>query len=439
MPKIHMTSLGCAKNLVDSEQMLGQLQRAGFTMADKPELADLMMVNTCGFINPAKEESINTILELVELKKRVGNKLVVAGCLNERYQETLKREIPEVDGFLGVRDVTKITELARQIGLLPTREVEAAVYDQPFLYRHVTTPKHLAYVRISDGCNNPCAFCSIPAIRGRFKSRTTEDILAETTQLVSRGVKEIILIAQDLNMYGFDFNRQFNLHTLLKELCRIEGLHWIRLLYTFPAHYTDEFIDTVAEEDKICKYLDMPLQHVNDFMLRSMRRKITGDRQRELLNQLRERIPGVVIRTTMIVGMPGEKRRYFNEMLRFVEDYRFDKLGAFVYSPEENTPAYGFADQMSERAKARRLDELMVLQQAISYEVNQEQRGKTFKALVDKYSEEDNCWHARTYRDGYQVDGVVKVQTTKPLQAGEFIRVKIVDSDVYDLVGEYIE
>lgn len=439
MPKIHMTSLGCAKNLIDSEQMLGQLQSAGFTFATHPEEADLMMVNTCGFINPAKEESINTILELVELKKQRGNKLIVAGCLTERYREDLAREIPEVDGFLGVKEVSQIGDLVQRMGFAHERDIEPAVYDQPFLYRHVTTPPHLAYVRISDGCNNPCAFCSIPAIRGRFKSRTIEDIMAETEHLVGRGVKEIMLIAQDLNMYGFDFNRKYNIHTLLQELGTIRDLKWIRLFYTFPAHYTDEFIDTVAREEKICNYLDIPLQHVSDDLLRLHRRKITGPMQAELLRKLRQRIPNVVIRTTMIVGMPGEKRRHFNEMLRFVEEFQFDKLGAFTYSPEENTPAYDFANAVTERTKHRRLEELMIAQQAISYDLNQSLKGTVLEAIVDGYDDEDGCWVGRSYRDAYQVDGVIQIDTEKALTPGEFVKVRITDGGIYDLTGVIVD
>ncbi len=436
MPKIHLTSLGCAKNLVDSELMLGQLKSVGFVLTDAPDKADLMVVNTCGFINPAKEESINTILELVELKKQLGNKLIVSGCLTERYRSDLAKEIPEVDGFLGVGEIAEISRLAKQIGLNTVGDIEAKVYDQPYLYRQVTTPRHLAYVRISDGCNNPCTFCVIPSIRGRFKSRSLNEIVSEVVHLVRHGVREIMLIAQDLNMYGFDVRRKYDIHLLLRELSTIEDLRWIRLLYTYPAHFSDQFIDTVAAEEKICNYLDIPLQHVNDTMLRIMRRKIGAEQQRDLLYKLRERIPGLVIRTTMLVGMPGEKQRYFNEMLRFVEEFRFDKLGAFVYSPEEDTPAYHFENPVSERTKARRLDELMVCQQAISYEINKSLRGQIFEVIVDGYSEDESCWLGRTYRDTYQVDGLLKIYTDQSLQTGKFVKVKIVDNDVYDLTGE---
>lgn len=439
MPSIYIESLGCPKNLVDSEHMIGQLQAAGISLCPTPDSADLMLVNTCGFINPAKEESIQTILEMVEIKKNAGNLLIVTGCLTERYRDNLQQEIPEIDGFLGVNETGQIVQLVKQLGIPLPHEPQPAVYERPHLYRHVTTPAHLAYVRISDGCNNPCAFCAIPRIRGRFRSRSIDDIMAETQHLVDRGVREIMLIAQDLNRYGYDRNRQSNLHLLLKELVSIGDLKWIRLMYTFPAHYTDDFIDIVAAEAKICNYLDIPIQHISDELLRAMKRQISGPDQQQLLWELRERIPGLVVRTTVIVGLPGEKRRHFNELLRFMEEYRFERLGAFPYSPEEDTPACGYSGQVSERTKNRRLDELMVTQQAISDAINKELRGQVFETVIDSYDHQEDEWIGRTYRDAYEIDGVVRIPNeAQELTLGEFYPVKIVDSDAYDLIGQVV-
>lgn len=443
MLKVSMTSLGCAKNLIDSELMLGQLKSAGYEPVNDPLQADLILVNTCGFIGPAKKESIETILAMAEVKKQTGCRLIVAGCLTERYRSDLERDLPEVDGFLSLREIYQIDQLCRRLGMNPPREVDPAFYTQPYLFRYMTTPPHLAYLRISDGCDNRCSYCAIPSIRGKFRSRSIGGILTEARRLVDQGVKELMLIAQDLNRYGSDQSPETNIETLLKELCKIDQLPRIRIFYTHPAHYSEGFIEIIASEKKICNYLDIPLQHINDDMLRLMRRKTTAKSQKQLLWRLREQIPGIVIRTTMLVGMPGEKRRYFNELIRFMEEFQFDKLGAFAYSPEEGTPAYSFPNPVSERAKNRRLDELMATQQAISYEVHKRLRGERLSVLIDEYSEEEARWVGRSYRDAYEIDGLVKITLSckpdmRPLRAGEFVDVRITDSDAYDLTGELV-
>ena len=416
--KIGLINLGCSRNLVDSQTMLGELKKEGHRITAMDE-ADVAIVNTCAFIEEAKQESIDTILDLIALKKQGKlKKVIVAGCLAQRYGKELAKEIPEIDELRGV--------------LKLNREKVPA--------RFPLTPRHFAYVKICESCYNQCSFCVIPKIKGKFISRALESILAEVRMLDAEGVKEIMVIGQDITAYGMDIYRHKMLAKLLREITKItRNIEWIRLLYTFPAHVTDELIDTIAEEEKICKYIDMPLQHISDPILKSMKRGITTKGTLELLEKIRTNIPQASIRTTFIVGLPGETPQDFVELFSFVQEQRFEKMGVFVYSREEGTPAYTMPNQVPDRVKKKRLHTLMQVQQEISKELQEKRMGETFKVMIDEASkEEKDIYLGRSQYDAPEVDGVVFVHSSQRLNPGEFVQVRITGSYEYDLVGEVV-
>lgn len=431
--KIGMVSLGCSKNRVDSEVLLGILRDNGYEIVADPSEADIVFVNTCGFIEPAKEESIDAIFEMAEYKKTGRlKKLFVTGCLSQRYSDALLEEIPEVDGFMGVADYARTLEMLKKAD-----EGEKPVFIQDgerFLDadRVLTTPPYTAYVKISDGCDNKCTYCAIPLIRGSYRSRPYDDIMKECKELVQNGVKELVFIAQDTSRYGNDFEEKtLLLPKLLKEASEIDGVEWVRVLYCYPDTVTDELLKTIRDNPKICPYLDLPLQHIDDDLLKRMNRRGSSEHIKNILNKVRSY--GIFVRTTMIVGFPGETAQQFETLLDFVKEFRFDRLGAFTYSPEEGTPSAAFEDQIDEDVKQLRLDQLMLLQQDISYESNKARIGKTCRVLIE--DTEDGAYIGRSPLEAPEIDGVIKVETDKELTIGEFVNVRITDCDAYDLVG----
>lgn len=421
--------------------MTSLLEQEGFEMTEDKKEADVLILNTCGFIDSAKEESINEIFNLIHLKGRdKRKKIVVSGCLAQRYAEELWRDIPEIDGLLGVGDIFKISDLCslvlkgKRLSLITLpennngeRKIKRRTQNRPY-----------AYIKIADGCDNHCSFCAIPGIRGKFRSRKTEDILKEARQLTACGVKEINLVAQDTTMYGSDIYGEKKLPRLLSLLSRIPKLKWIRLLYTHPAHFSDELIEEVASNPKVCKYLDLPLQHISDEILAQMNRKVTRKDVEGLIFKLREEIPGLTLRTSFIVGFPGEKKKHFEELVEFVEKTRFDKLGAFPYSLEEETPAYNLKGRVSPKLKHQRLDQLMLAQQRIVFEENQAKIGKSLTVLIDaKPNGSNGYFPGRSQAEAPEVDGEILVKGNS-LKIAEFVKVKIVDHCDYDLVGEVV-
>ncbi len=431
--KVGMVSLGCSKNRVDSEVLLGILRDNGYEIVPDPEEADIVFVNTCGFIESAKEESIDAIFEMAEYKKTGKlKKLFVTGCLSQRYPDVLSQEIPEVDGFMGVSDYARTMEMLKK-----AEEGEKPVFTsdgERFLStdRVLTTPPYTAYIKTSDGCDNKCTYCAIPLIRGAYRSRPYDDIISECRKLVSRGVKELIFISQDTSRYGNDFpEKTLLLPKLLKEASEIEGVEWVRVLYCYPDTVTDELLETIRDNPKICPYLDLPLQHIDDTLLKRMNRRGTSDHIKSILEKVRSY--GIFVRTTMIVGFPGETDEQFETLLDFVREFRFDRLGAFTFSPEEGTPAAEFEDQVDEDVKQMRLDQLMLLQQEISFESNKERIGKTVKVLVEDF--EDGYYIGRSPLEAPDIDGIIKIDTDLELSAGDFVTVRITDCDAYDLMG----
>jgi len=421
-------TLGCSKNIVDSEVLLAQLQGNAIPVAhENDENANIIVINTCGFIDRAKEESINTILEYAE-KKEQGeiDQLFVTGCLSERYRDDLEKEIPVVDAWFGTME---LPSLLKKLG---------ADYKQELLgERTLTTQAHYAYLKISEGCDRPCSFCAIPLMRGKNQSRSIEFLTQEATFLVSKGVKEVILIAQDLTSYGLDLYGARRLNDLLISLAGVPGLEWIRLQYAYPSQFPEEILDTIRDYPNICKYLDMPLQHISDKMLKSMRRGITKRRTIELLKTIREKVPGIAIRTTLIAGYPGETEQDFQELVDFVQEQKFDRLGVFTYSHEENTHAYSLEDDVPDAVKQERVEEIMEIQQDISYALNQSKIGKTLKVLVDR--KEGKFFIGRTEADSAEVDNEVILRgNIQNAQIGNFVTVKIVDAEEFDLIGEVL-
>lgn len=431
--KVGMISLGCCKNRVDSEVLLGMLTEHGYEIVSDPAEAEIIFVNTCGFIESAKEESIDTIFEMAEYK-RMGKlkKLFVTGCLSQRYPDALKQEMPEVDGFMGVSDYGRIFEFLKEAdgGKRPMCMDDG----ERFLKaeRVLTTPSHSAYVKISDGCSNRCAYCAIPLIRGPYRSRPYDDILEECRSLVARGVTELIFIAQDTSRYGNDFpEHTLLLPRLLHEASQIPGVHWIRVLYCYPDTVTDELLCEIRDNDKIVKYMDLPLQHIDDELLKRMNRRGTSEEIRALIKKCHEY--GILVRTTMIVGFPGETDAQFETLMRFVKESRFERLGAFTYSPEEGTPACTMPNQVDEDVKNKRLDDLMMAQQAISSEINEARIGTVVEALIDGV--EDGAYVARSALEAPESDGVIRIDADKPLSLGQYVRVRITGADAYDLMG----
>lgn len=424
---VNILTLGCSKNLVDSEVLLRQLQAAGFKILhDSDKQADVVIVNTCGFIHDAKEESVNTILQYTQARKNGDlQKLIVMGCLSERYKEELIREIPEVDAFFGVNDVNAILQSLNS-------EFKDALLGE----RVITTLPHYAYLKISEGCDRTCSFCAIPGIRGKNISRSVESLVKEASFLVDQGVKELMLIAQDLTYYGIDLYGKRMLPDLLEELVKINGLEWIRLHYAYPAGFPVELLDVMARHDKICKYIDIPLQHVNSRILKSMRRNIDGEGTRKLVKTIREKVPGITIRSSFIVGYPGETAAEFAELRDFIAEYSFERVGVFTYSHEENTPAWQLQDNVRPAIKARRAEEIMLLQQDISARHNNSFVGRKVKIMVDK--QEGDYWIGRTEFDSPEVDNEVIVKNYPgKLVPGDFTDVLITSSDMYDLIADY--
>lgn len=424
---VNILTLGCSKNLVDSEVLLRQLQAAGFKILhDSDKQADVVIVNTCGFIHDAKEESVNTILQYTQARKNGDlQKLIVMGCLSERYKEELIREIPEVDAFFGVNDVNAILQSLNS-------EFKDALLGE----RVITTLPHYAYLKISEGCDRTCSFCAIPGIRGKNISRSVESLVKEASFLVDQGVKELMLIAQDLTYYGIDLYGKRMLPDLLEELVKINGLEWIRLHYAYPAGFPVELLDVMARHDKICKYIDIPLQHVNSRILKSMRRNIDGEGTRKLVKTIREKVPGITIRSSFIVGYPGETAAEFAELRDFIAEYSFERVGVFTYSHEENTPAWQLQDNVRPAIKARRAEEIMLLQQDISARHNNSFVGRKVKIMVDK--QEGDYWIGRTEFDSPEVDNEVIVKNYPgKLVPGDFTEVLITSADMYDLIADY--
>jgi len=424
-PKIHLASLGCAKNLVDSEKLLGRLATAGAMVGAPAEGADIVIVNTCGFIAPAKEESIQTVLEYSGLRKTGSiKKLIVMGCMAERYADDLKLDLPDVDVFFGLHSHL---DILKACGLLPAAESDDA--------RLLLTPSHFAYLRISDGCDNRCSYCTIPLIRGPFKSRSPEAILAEAADLVRNGVRELVAIGQDTTSFGKDLQEPYPVHRLLQELATIEDVRWIRLLYTHPAHFSDELIAEYANNHKLCSYVDIPLQHLNDNILRRMGRRVSKADCLDLIKQLRTQVPGIAIRTTFIVGFPGETDARFKELLDLVRDIRFDHMGAFAYSAEPDTPAANLPNQVPPDVVEDRLQALMLAQQAIAFETNEAMIGKTVEVLIDEATEEAGVWVGRTQSQAPDVDSATYV-IGEDLEAGQFVQAEVIQTEDYDLLAQ---
>lgn len=446
--KAGFISLGCSKNLIDTEVMLGLLQQAGIEVSPDPAEADILIVNTCAFIESAKEEAITTVLSMAEYKNEGVGKcraLIVAGCLSQRYGQQLLDEMPEADAVIGTGACDRIMDAVEEV--LSGRRV-IIVGEDKLLYnaetpRIVTTAPYTAYLKIAEGCNNRCAFCAIPLIRGQLRSRPIEDIVAEAKHLTENGVREIILLAQDTASYGKDLYGEPKLAALLTELCKLEKLDWVRTLYSYPRFFNDELIETIAREPKIVKYVDLPLQHGDDTVLRNMRRPDTNEGMRSLIKKLREKIPGVCIRSTFIVGFPGETEEQYRTLRNFVEDMRFDKLGVFTYSREEDTPAYDMPNQVGEAVMEDRYHDLMALQSKISEETNQSLIGKELSVLVegrdvDDDGQEKNVVYGRSYREAPDVDGSVYVEGDEDSQPGDIISVRVAAGFAYDVVTERI-
>lgn len=426
--KVSIITLGCSKNMVDSEVLSGQLKANDIEVVHENKKQDhnIVIVNTCGFIDKAKEESVQTILEQVELKKKGKlDKVYVTGCLSERYRNNLEAEIPEVDAYFGTM------ELPRML-----KQFEADYKAELVGERILSTPSHYAYMKISEGCNRTCSFCAIPLMRGKHVSKSKEELVAEAKKLVKSGVKEIMLIAQELTYYGLDIYKKRALPDLLHALADIDGLHWIRLHYAYPSKFPLEIIDVMKERDNICNYLDMPLQHASDAMLLAMKRQITRSEMKELIGEIRTRIPEICLRTTLIAGFPGETRDDVEEVKSFLEEHRFDRVGIFTYSHEEDTSAFDLKDSLSQEEKESRAQEIMEVQQEISFQKNQEKIGREFKVLVDK--KESGRYLGRTEFDSVEVDNEVIINSKKKLEPGEFVQVKITRAFDYDLEGDVV-
>lgn len=441
--KAGFVSLGCAKNLVDTEVMLGILQKNGIELTNEPSEAEVLIVNTCAFIESAKEESITTVLNMADYKNSgCCRSLIVAGCLGQRYGQQLLDEMPEADAIIGTGAWQRIMEAVDET-LKGNRVVisgESEIIYDARMPRIMTTPGYTAYVKIAEGCDNNCAFCAIPMIRGHYRSRKFEDVVEEVKRLASDGVKEINLIAQDTTNYGRDMYGKPRLAELLKELCRIDGIKWIRTLYSYPRFFTDELIDVIASEPKIAKYVDLPLQHAHDAILRRMHRADTRESIEKLLEKIRERIPGVTVRSTFIVGFPGETDAHYQALREFLLKQRFDKVGIFTYSKEEDTPAYSMDGQVSEDVMQERYHELMSIQSKISEETNQALEGKELDILVEGRDEEQQTIAVgRSYREAPEVDGQVYIEGDTDSKPGDIVRVRVTQGFTYDVVGEPVE
>ena len=426
--KILFISLGCDKNLVDSEEMLGLLNSRGYTFTDDETEADVIIINTCCFINDAKEESVQMILEMAEYKKTGKCKaLIVTGCMAQRYKQEILDEVSEVDQVLGTTAYEKIVEAVDE-ALAGSRGVE----EKPLSYlpqtdakRMVTTGGHYAYLKIAEGCNKCCTYCIIPKLRGRYRSVPMERLIEQAKELAAQGVKELILVAQETTVYGVDLYGKKSLHLLLEQLCRISGLRWIRILYCYPEEIYEDLIQTMKREEKICHYLDLPIQHASDAVLRRMGRRTTRADLEQIVTHLREEIPDIVLRTTLIAGFPGETEEQHQEVMEFIDEMEFDRLGVFTYSQEEDTPAASMPDQIDEETKLNWQEELMELQQEIAFDRAEERTGSVVTAMIEGKVADEDAYVARTYGDAPNVDGLLFVQTTEELNSGDFVRVRI--------------
>lgn len=437
--KIFFVSLGCDKNLSDSEEMLGLLTSNGHEIVDEEEKAEAIVINTCCFINDAKEESVETILEMGEYRKSGSCRvLIVTGCMAQRYKQEILDELPEVDAVLGTtsyEDILKAIEEAdagrryqefKDINYLPNAET----------HRVLTTGGHYGYLKIAEGCDKHCTYCIIPSLRGRFRSVPMERLLAQAEDMAQQGVKELILVAQETTVYGRDLYGEKSLHRLLKELCKIRGIRWVRILYCYPEEIYDDLIRVMKEEKKICHYLDLPIQHASDRILKRMGRRTTQSELREIVTKLRSEIPDIILRTTLITGFPGETEEDHQELMEFVDEMEFDRLGVFTYSPEEDTPAAAMPDQIPEEVKEERRDELMELQQEISLDKGNDRIGQVMTVMIEGKVSGEGAYIARTYGDAPKVDGYIFVQTGELLMTGDFARVRVTGALEYDLIGE---
>ena len=440
--KILFISLGCDKNLVDSEEMLGLLNSRGYTFTDDETEADVIIINTCCFINDAKEESVQTILEMAEYKKTGKCKaLIVTGCMAQRYKQEILDEVSEVDQVLGTTAYEKIVEAVDE-ALAGSRGVE----EEPLSYlpqtdakRMVTTGGHYAYLKIAEGCNKCCTYCIIPKLRGRYRSVPMERLIEQAKELAAQGVKELILVAQETTVYGVDLYGKKSLHLLLEQLCQISGLRWIRILYCYPEEIYEELIQTMKKEEKICHYLDLPIQHAANGVLKRMGRRTTRADLEQIVTHLREEIPDIVLRTTLIAGFPGETEEQHQEVMEFIDEMEFDRLGVFTYSQEEDTPAASMPDQIDEETKLNWQEELMELQQEIAFDKAESRTGSIVTAMIEAKVADEDAYVARTYGDAPNVDGLLFVQTAEELNSGDFVRVRITGAVEYDLIGEIAE
>ena len=428
--KVGFVSLGCSKNLVVTEEMIGLFKKHNYEIVSNPEEAEILLINTCGFIDVAKEEGINTILDMIEYKKKNCKYLIVTGCLVERYEDELRKEIPEVDLFVSIKNYD---HLWKAISSLINKEENDKL---DYHYRELTTGSNTAYLKIAEGCSNYCTYCAIPYIQGKYVSREYDDIIDEVHMLVEKGITEVVVIAQDTTKYGVDLYGKDRLPELLNDLCKIDGIKWLRFLYSYPESISDELIDVVKNNDKICSYFDLPIQHISDEVLRRMNRKTNKESITRLIEKLRKEIPNVILRTTLIVGFPGETEEQFNELYEFIDKYRFNHLGAFSYSKEDGTPASKFNDQVEEDIKEERRKKIMVLQQKISKELLADKVGNTYEVLIEDITPDGKYFLGRSYMDVPSEDGLIYIKFKEGISINDYYQVLITSSTEYDLFGE---
>ena len=432
--KVGFISLGCSKNLVVTEEIIGLFKKHGYEITNDASEAEILLINTCGFIESAKKEAIDTILEMADYKKDKCKYLIVTGCLVQRYEEDLRKEMPEVDLFVSIKDYDYLWS---KIDSLINNKNEIDYLN--FMDRYITTGDAMAYLKIAEGCSNYCTYCAIPYIQGRYVSREYEDILKEAKMLASKGVRELVVIAQDTTKYGIDLYGKSRLADLLNDLCKIDGFKWIRFLYSYPESIDDELISVVKNNDKICNYFDIPIQHISDDILKRMNRKTTGNDIRNIISKLRKEIPNVILRTTLIVGFPGETEENFNELCEFVKESKFDRLGAFSYSAEDGTPAAKFKDQIDENVKEARRNKIMAIQQEISTNNLKNNVGKKYECLIENITEDGEYYIGRSYMDVPSEDGVIYIVNDGTGMINEFVTVEITDSNEYDLFGKIVK
>ena len=432
---VGFVSLGCSKNLVDTEMMIGLFKNNNFKIVNNPKEAEIIVINTCGFIEPAKQEAINTILEMSEYKNKKCKYLIVMGCLVERYKKDLQKLLPEVDLFLSIKEYGKAWDEISKLINIPE---EGKYTNMEYLEREISTGNNMAYLKIAEGCSNRCTYCAIPSIRGPFESRKIEDVLEEAEQLAKKGVKELVVIAQDTTKYGIDLYGKPRLAELLEKLCKIDEFKWIRFLYAYPETITDELIEVVKNNEKICNYFDIPIQHISNPVLKKMNRKSNEESIKELIKKIRKEIPNVIIRTSLIVGFPGETQEDFEKLCEFVKTAKFDRMGAFTYSKEDGTPAERLPNQIHGNTKKARYNKIMKIQKEISDQKGKEKIGKIYEVLVENKSFDGKYLVGRTYMDVPDEDGVVYIESSHTSLIGKFIKVKITDYSDYDLIGKIL-